>query len=107
MRVLKPQGILYVNNFLLNVDEQNLSRYEKFKEIYGVYGVFELPEDAVCRHHDEKWSRQLLRDFSQLDYSHVTCTTMNGHISNGFYFSSVFTKRPSPIAEDFGQNQVI
>ena len=67
-------------------DERNLSRYEKFKEIYGVYGVFELPEGAVCRHHDEEWIRQLLRDFSQLDYSYVTRTTMNGHKSNGFYF---------------------
>ena len=84
--VLKPQGILYVNDFLLNTDERNLSRYEKFKEIYDVYGVFELPEGAVCRHHDEKWIRQLLKDFSQLDYSRVTRTTMNGHKSNGFYF---------------------
>ena len=85
-RVLKPQGILYVNDFLLNEDERNLSRYEKFKEIYGVYGVFELPEGAVCRHHDEEWIRQLFRDFTQLDYSRVTRTTMNGHQSNGFYF---------------------
>ena len=91
-RVLKPQGILYVNDFLLNEDVRNLSRYERFKEIYGVYGVFELPEGAVCRHHDEKWIRQLLRDFSQLDYSRVTRTTMNGHKSNGFYFMGKLTK---------------
>lgn len=85
-RVLKPQGILYVNDFLLNTDERNLSRYEQFKDIYGVYGVFELPEGAVCRHHDEAWVRQLLKDFSELEYSYVTRTTMNGHKSNGFYF---------------------
>lgn len=91
-RVLKPQGILYVNDFLLNEDVRNLSRYERFKEIYGVYGVFELPEGAVCRHHDEKWIRRLLRDFSQLDYSRVTRTTMNGHKSNGFYYMGKLTK---------------
>ena len=85
-RVLKPQGILYVNDFLLNTDERNLSRYEQFKDIYGVYGVFELPEGAVCRHHDEAWIRQLLKDFAELEYSRVTRTTMNGHKSNGFYF---------------------
>ena len=85
-RVLKPQGILYVNDFLLNTDERNLSRYEQFKDIYGVYGVFELPEGAVCRHHDEAWIRQLLKDFLELEYSCVTRTTMNGHKSNGFYF---------------------
>lgn len=49
-RVLKPQGILYVNDFLLNTDESNLLRYEKYKEAYGVYGVFELPDGEVCRH---------------------------------------------------------
>jgi len=85
-RVLKPRGILYVNDFLLNTDERNLSRYEKFKETYGTYGVFELPEGAVCRHHDEVWIRQLLKDFSEREYEHLTFTTMNGHKSNGFFF---------------------
>lgn len=85
-RILKPQGILYVNDFLLNTDERNLERYQKYKEIYGVYGVFELPEGAVCRYHDEKWIRHLLQNFSEQEYSLVTKTTMNGHQSNGFYF---------------------
>ncbi len=85
-RVLKPQGILYVNDFLLNTDERNLSRYAKYKEAYGIYGVFELPEGAVCRHHDEAWIKQLLKDFSEQEYSHLTFTTMNGNPSNGFYF---------------------
>ena len=85
-RILKPQGILYVNDFLLNTDERNLSRYEKFKDIYGIYGVFELPEGAVLRHHDEKWIKQLLKDFSEQEYERLTFTTMNGHKSNGFYF---------------------
>lgn len=85
-RVLKPGGILYVNDFLLNTDERNLSRYKQFEKTYGVYGVFELPEGAVCRHHDEAWIKRLLKDFSDLEYSHLTFTTMNGHKSNGFYY---------------------
>ena len=40
-RVLKPHGILYVNDFLLNTDERNLSRYEQFEEIYGTYNTDE------------------------------------------------------------------
>lgn len=91
-RVLKPYGILYVNDFLLNTDERNLSRYEQFEEIYGTYGVFELPEGAVCRHHDERWIKQLLGDFSELEYQHLTFTTMNGHKSNGFYFIGEVSK---------------
>lgn len=85
-RVLKPHGILYVNDFLLNTDERNLSRYEKYKESYGIYGIFELPEGAVLRHHDEIWIKQLLKDFSEQEYEHLIFTTMNGHKSNGFYF---------------------
>ncbi|MDO4321851.1 MAG: class I SAM-dependent methyltransferase [Lachnospiraceae bacterium] len=85
-RVLKPGGILYVNDFLLNNDERNLSRYQKFQDKYGVYGAFELPEGAVCRHHSEDWIFELLRDFETLRYEPLTFTTMNGHTSNGFYF---------------------
>ena len=85
-RVLRPNGILYVNDFLLNTDERNVARYEKFKDKYGEYGVFELPGGAVCRHHDEKWIKELLCGFTELEYSRLTFTTMNGHKSNGFYF---------------------
>lgn len=85
-RVLKPDGILYVNDFLLNSDERNVSRYQKFQETYGTYGIFRLPEGAVCRHHSEEWIRKLLSDFTWLAYEPLTFTTMNGHTSNGFYF---------------------
>lgn len=85
-RVLKPGGILYINDFLLNEDERNKARYEAFASRYGTYGVFELPEGAVCRHHDETWILKLLSGFDKLKYKHLTFTTMNGNQSNGFYF---------------------
>lgn len=85
-RVLEQDGILYVNDFLLNADERNVKRYEKYQATFGTYGVFELPEGAVCRHHEEKWIKALLCDFTELEYQHLTFTTMNGHKSNGFYF---------------------
>lgn len=85
-RVLKPEGILYVNDFLLNTDERNLARYEKYREKYGIYGIFELPEGAILRHHSDVWIRELLSDFTCLKYQHLTFTTMNGHTSNGFYY---------------------
>ena len=52
----------------------------------GVYGVFELPEGAVCRHHEEAWIKELLKDFTEQEYRHLTFTTMNGNQSKGFYF---------------------
>ncbi len=85
-RVLKPGGILYVNDFLLNTDERNVSRYQEFQKKYGIYGVFELPEGAVCRHHDKERIRRLLSGFAPLKHEQLVFTTMNGHRSNGFYF---------------------
>ena len=85
-RVLKPGGVIYVNDFLLNSDERNLTRYAKYQEKLGVYGAFELEEGAAVRHHVENWIRELLGGFTCLEYEHLTFTTMNGHTSNGFYF---------------------
>ncbi|MCB6607565.1 class I SAM-dependent methyltransferase [[Clostridium] symbiosum] len=85
-RVLRPGGILYVNDFLLNTDERNTARYEKYRERYHTYGVFELPEGAVCRHHEESWIQRLLSGFTGLRYEPLVFTTMNGNRSNGFYY---------------------
>lgn len=85
-RILKPDGILYIKDFLLNTDERNLARYQKFHEKYGTYGAFELPEGAILRHHSKEWIQELLVDFKPLEFEHVTFTTMNGNQSNGFYY---------------------
>lgn len=84
-RVLKPNGHIYINDFLLNTDERNTNRYQKFASKY-TYGVFELPEGAVCRHHDKKWIISLLSDFKKERFEPLTFTTMNGNKSNGFFF---------------------
>lgn len=85
-RVLRPGGILYINDFLLNDDERNRKRYEAALSKYPTYGIFELPEGAVLRHHSESWIKTLLSDFHMKEYDHLVFTTMNGHQSNGFYF---------------------
>lgn len=53
-RVLKPGGVIYINDFLLNDDERNIERYTKYHEKYHTYGVFELADGAVLRHHHEE-----------------------------------------------------
>jgi len=85
-RVLKTEGIIYINDFLLNTDPRNLRRYEKFKEKYDCYGVFELDEGATLRHFDEKRIRELTNRFKQIEYKKVVYTTMNGNKSNGFNY---------------------
>lgn len=86
-RVLKPGGLLYVNDFLLNTDLRNRKRYAAWEQVYGTYGIFELPEGAVLRHHDRAHIRKLLSGFRELESEEVIYQTMNGHTSNGFYFA--------------------
>ncbi|MDT8715388.1 methyltransferase domain-containing protein [Clostridium sp. 19966] len=85
-RILKPNGIIYINDFLLNEDERNIRRYEQFRNKYGSYGIFELQEGALLRHHEENWIKELLKDFNILEYHNLIHKTMNGHVSKGFYY---------------------
>ena len=85
-RVLKPGGILYINDFLLNTDERNISRYEKYAKGRGTYGVFELSEGAILRHHEVNYIHELTKAFEEKRFEQLTFTTMNGHRSNGFYY---------------------
>lgn len=85
-RILKPGGILYVNDYLLASDERNLKRYQQYEKELGVYGAFALPEGALCRHHTEEHIRELFRDLETMEYEHIVYTTMNGHQSPGFTY---------------------
>ncbi len=85
-RLLRPGGMLYVSDFLLANDNRNLERYAKFHEKFGTYGVFELDEGAVVRHHDPARVQQLFTAFKGKEYGEETFTTMLGHPAKGFYY---------------------
>ena len=85
-RVLKPHGSLYINDFLINHDQRNVDRYNEFKELYGTYGVFELDEGALLRHHTTNHLFHLTRNFETRKFETFVYTTMNKHASNGFYY---------------------
>ena len=85
-RVLKSGGILYINDYLINDDQRNLERYQQYQEKYGTYGVFELPEGAVLRHHTPEYILKLTKDFQELIFEKTIYNTMNGNKSNGFYY---------------------
>ncbi len=85
-RVLKPGGIIYINDFLVNEDERNKNRYKKFLPKYNNYGVFELEEGALLRHHKEEWIKKITNNFCEKEYNYITFNTMNGHTSNGIVF---------------------
>lgn len=85
-RVLKNNGILYINDFLINTDDRNVRRYKKFAQKYHAHGIFELSEGAVLRHYSEMRINELTSGFETLEYRKTTYTTMNGNTSNGFYY---------------------
>ena len=93
-RVLKDDGILYLADFLINQDKRNLERYQKYKNKHDIYGIFELPEGAVLRHHTEKHIIGLTKDFQQIIFQKTVYDTMNGHRSNGFYYIGKKLKFP-------------
>lgn len=85
-RVLRPGGVLYVSDLLVNNDQRNRERYLQYAEVFGCYGVFELPEGVVVRHHQREWIEQILSPFEELQYEPFTVTTMNGNASSAFQY---------------------
>jgi len=86
VRVLRPGGLIYLSDLLLNDDARNRERYQRFAEAYKCYGVFELPEGVAVRHHQKEWIEELTRPFRQLEYEPFTVTTMNGNSSAAFQY---------------------
>ncbi|MFE0351480.1 class I SAM-dependent methyltransferase [Streptomyces griseoluteus] len=91
-RILKPGGILYVSDLLLQDDERNRNRYGRHADHYGGYGVFETGDGAVCRHHPREWFSTLLVGFQTIDTRTITVPTMNGHESTGI---QILARKPT------------
>ena len=85
-RVLRPGGLLYISDLLVNDDLRNRDRYEQWAERYKCYGVFELPEGVVVRHHRQEWIAEITRPFHRLEYEPFNVTTMNGNVSAAFQY---------------------
>lgn len=83
-RVLRPEGLVYISDFLINDDERNINRYKNYEKKYGVYGVFEIEQDLALRHHTPEWINELTSSFTKLLFEEKTFVTMDGHISKGF-----------------------
>lgn len=84
--VLRPGGLIYLSDLLVNDDARNRERYQRFAEDYKCYGVFELPEGVAVRHHRKEWIEKLTSSFERLEYEPFTVTTMNGNTSAAFQY---------------------
>lgn len=85
-RVLRPGGFIYISDLLFNPEERNRARYERGQRQFGSYGVFELPEGAIMRHHSEEWIEVLTAPFSRMEYQLLDVVTMNGNASRAFQY---------------------
>jgi len=85
-RVLRPGGLVYISDLLLNHDLRNLERYNRYAGQYGTYGVFKLPEGLVVRHHTKEWIEELTSSFGRLEFEDFEVTTMNGNKSAAFQY---------------------
>ena len=89
-RVLRPGGLLYVSDLLLQTDQRNEARYRQHAETYGTYGVFETDDGAICRHHTADWLQNLLLDGFHIDTTRqITVETMNANSANALQILAV------------------
>src|SRR5206468_9123240 len=85
-RVLHPGGLLYISDLLISDDHRNRERYERYADRYKCYGVFELPEGVVVRHHRKERIEEVTSAFQRVEYESFTVTTMNGNSSPAFQY---------------------
>ncbi|MEN6626375.1 MAG: methyltransferase domain-containing protein [Candidatus Sumerlaeia bacterium] len=85
-RLLKPGGVIVVSDYPLQDNARNRARYAEFEKKYGAYGVFELPEGTVLRHHDMNYVEKLLSPFRRIEITTQAVLTMNGHEAKIFQY---------------------
>jgi SAM-dependent methyltransferase len=86
LRALKPNGLIHVSDYFLQDDRRNRLRYDTCHRKYGVYGMFELGNGPVLRHHARPWIETLLSPFHQISITEMNAPTMNGHLSTIFQY---------------------
>lgn len=90
-RVLKPNGLLYVSDLLINTDDRNIARYDAEKD--GPYGTFMLPEGVNLRHHSMEYMNEVVFDSYELIHKNeYVVTTMNGNKSNAIQMAGRLIK---------------
>jgi SAM-dependent methyltransferase len=87
-RVLRPNGIIYVSDILVQEDDRNRARYDAAQaRLPGQpYGVFELEPGVMFRHLTRAWIDELFGRFGRIDLVELPVTTMNGNAVVGFQY---------------------
>ena len=94
VRLLTPGGILYLSDFLLQGDRRNRERYRRSQQRFATYGVFELDDGAVLRHHEPERILELTAAFEPVKNESFPVATMNGNPARGVRFLGRKTAGP-------------
>jgi SAM-dependent methyltransferase len=77
-RLLKPGGLIYVSDYLLQTDDRHLARYQAGAARHGVYGVWDRDDGGVFRHHTRERLDELIAGFEPVAEREVATTTFSG-----------------------------
>lgn len=84
-RILKPKGVLYLTDFLLNQDEKYQARYTHGMNTQLDYGVYTTTEGVAVRHHTTTWVLNLLKNFDIQWFEQFDFKTMNNNKARTFH----------------------
>ena len=85
-RILIPGGLIYVSDYWLQDNSRNEERYTNYAKKYQLYGVFELDDGVILRHHDRKWIETLLAGYETIACNDIEVVTMNGNAASAFQY---------------------
>jgi SAM-dependent methyltransferase len=77
-RLIRPGGLLYISDYLLQAGERHTLRYEAGLARHGVYGVWDRDDGGVFRHHTREALAALLGDFEPVAEREIASVTMSG-----------------------------
>jgi SAM-dependent methyltransferase len=77
-RLIRPGGLLYVSDCLLQSDARHLARYAAGQQRHGVWGVWDRDDGGVFRHHSRARLQALMQGFETVAECEFEARTLGG-----------------------------
>jgi SAM-dependent methyltransferase len=77
-RLIRPGGLLYVSDYLLQTDVRYAARYEAGLARHGVLGVWDREDGGAFRHHTREALGALLSEFEPVAERELETKTLSG-----------------------------
>jgi len=84
-RVLKPNGILYITDFLVCDNPRYHEKYSFGLEQFGIWGVYTTNENLTVRHYTSQVIMDLLKSFDIQWFEQFDFKTMNQNPARTFH----------------------